>query len=114
VSVYTFEVYQVEKDRKRRYELLIGRIHRSLREHSEEIPELLSYRTFEARPDGSPSLSVELFEFADEKGSEEFFGRFQNTAWLKSLQRQFFEIVDRGRMTIHTWTGFLENDWFVR
>ena len=114
MSVFMFEVYEVEKGSKRRYELLMGKIHRSLREHADEIPELLSYRTFEAHPNGSPSLSVELFEFADEKGSERFSMRFRNTAWLKSLQKQFFEIVDRRKMTIHTWTGFLETDWFVR
>lgn len=114
VSVYTFEIYEVEKDRKRSYQLLMGKILKSLREHADEIPELLSYRTFESRANGSPTLSVELFEFADEESSEEFFGRFRNTPWLSSLQKEFFEIVDRSKMTVHTWTGFLEDDWFVR
>lgn len=114
MSVYTYEIYEVEKDRKRDYQILMTKIHTSLREHADEIPELLSYRTFEARAEGSRTLSVELFEFADERSSEEFFGRFRNTEWLKTLQKQCLEIVDPSKMTVHTWTGFLEKDWFVR
>ena len=114
MSVHLFEMYQVEKDKKRSYDILMSKIHSSLREHADEIPELLSYRTFEARAEGSPMMLVELFEFVDEKGSSTFSGRFSETEWLRSLQKQFFEIVDRRKMMVYAWKGFLPKEWFTR
>ena len=114
VSVFVFEMYEVEKNKKRSYGVLMGKIHRSLREHADEVPELLSYRTYEAQANGSATMSVELFEFPNEEGSNRFFGRFSETEWLQTLQKQFFEIVDRQKMTVQKWTGFLSDKWFTR
>jgi hypothetical protein len=90
------------------------RIHKSLRQHRRDVPELLAYKTFEAGRDGSLRRFVELFEFKNQQDMNRFFGRFSKTQWLKTLQQDFFEVVPRRSMQVSTWNEFLGDEWFTR
>jgi hypothetical protein len=114
LTIYLVEAYPLKKDRKRKYKAVMKRIHRSLRHHKRDVPELLSYRTFEAGREGSLTRFVEVFEFANQKSMNGFFGRFSETRWLRALQQDFFEVVPRRTMQAFTWTEFLMDEWFTR
>jgi hypothetical protein len=70
LTIHFVEWYAVKKDRKRKYKALMNKIHRSLRQHKREVPELLSYKTFDAGREGSLTSFVEVFEFAN-RGHEQ-------------------------------------------
>jgi len=111
-TIFFVELYEVNKDRKSKYRTLMKKIHRSLRQHARDLPELLSYRTFEAGKSGVRTRFVEMFEFADQDGSKRFFARFSKTEWLRALQQEFHKLVPR--CPGFTWTEFLKDEWLVR
>jgi hypothetical protein len=112
VPIYFVESYAVKKDRKRKYKALMKRIHKSLRQRRRDVPELLSYKTFEAGKEGSLTSFVEMFEFADQKSMNKFFGRFSKTKWFRALQQEFHKLVPRCPGL--AWTEFLKDEWLVR
>jgi len=112
VTIYFVELYVVKKDKKNKYKALMKKIHKSLREHAGDLPELLSYRTFEAGTEGPLTRFVEMFEFADQDGRERFFRRFSETKWLRTLEQHFHELVPRCRKI--AWAEFLRDEWLVR
>jgi hypothetical protein len=114
LTIYLVEMYPLRKDRKQKYKALMKKIHRSLHQHKRDVPELLSYKTFEAGREGSLTSFVEVFEFANQRSMDKFFGRFSNTQWLLALQQDFFEVVPRRTMQTFTWTEFLRDEWFTR
>lgn len=114
MTIYFVEWYPVKKDSKRKYKTLMKKIHESLRKHKRDVPELLSYKTFEARGEGSLTSFVEMFEFANQESMDKFFGRFSKTPWLHALQLAFFELVPRRTMQTLVWTEFLKDQWLVR
>jgi len=114
VTIYFVEWYLVKNDRKRKYKALMKKIHKSLRKHKRDAPELLSYKTYEAGREGALTNFVEMFEFANQKSMNKFFGRFSKTQWLRDLQRAFFELVPKRTMQTVTWTEFLEDEWLTR
>jgi hypothetical protein len=114
VTIYFVEWYPLKKDRKQKYSALMKKIHKSLRRHKRHVPELLSYKTFEGGGEGSLTSFVEMFEFANQKGMNRFFGRFSKTEWLRTLQKAFFELVPRRSIRTLTWTPFLKEEWFIR
>ena len=113
MTIYLVELYTIKKDRKRKYGTLMKKIHKSLPQHKKDVPELLSYKTYEAGREGSLTSYVEMFEFANQKSMDKFFKRFSKTKWLRVLQQEFFELVPRRKMQAFTWTEFLRNQWFV-
>jgi hypothetical protein len=114
MAIFFVELYEVNKDKKSKYGVLMKRIYRGLRQHAKDLPELLSYKTFEAGKEGTKMRFVEMFEFADQNGSKRFFGRFSKTEWLRALQQEFYELVPRSRMQVYAWTEFLKDEWLVR
>lgn len=90
------------------------KIHKSLHQHNRDVPELLSYKTFEAGRKGSLTRFVEMFKFANQKGMNRFFGGFSKTQWLRALQQSFFELVPRRKIQTLTWTPFLKDEWLTR
>ncbi len=114
MSVYLLELYPLQNEKRSKYRALMKKIHASLRAHAEEIPELLSYRTFEAGSEGPVGRFAELFEFTDQDGRERFFRRFSEARWLQGLARDFYEVVDRSKMEIVTLSEFLRDDWLIR
>jgi len=112
MSVYLVETYLVQKSRVKEYTAVIRKIHKSLRRHSAEIPELISYKTFTVRTRGGRFKFTELFEFTDSVGKEKFVSRFSETGWLRTLGRSFHRIVRRPASS--TWEEFLKDMWFVR
>lgn len=114
MSIYLVQTYAVEKGKRSKYGALMKRIHTNMRKHSEEIPELVSYKTFEAGEEGPLVRFVEMFEFADQDGRERFFRRFTESRWLRSLGRHFNDVVERARVENQVWTDFLEDQWFSR
>lgn len=112
MPVYLVETYLVGKNRAKKYTALMRRIHRSLRKHSDEIPELVSYKTSTAGMKGSKSRFVEVSEFTDLVGERKFIGRFAETKWLGTLGRVFHQIVRKPTSAI--WGEFLKGAWFVR
>ncbi len=114
MSVYLVQLYAVEKEKKSKYRTLMKKIHANLRTHSGDVPELVSYRTFEAGIEGPMVRFVEMFEFTDQTGRERFFRRFSEAKWLRSLAQHFGDVVDRSKVQNSTWTEFLKEDWFVR
>ena len=107
--VYFVEWYQVKKDRKQKYKALMKKIHRSLRKHKRDLPELLSYKTYEAGRAGSYTNFVEMFEFANQKSMNRFFGRFSKASWLRTLQHEFHKLVPK--CSGLTWKEFLKDEW---
>jgi hypothetical protein len=114
LTVYLVESYPVKKDRIGRYRAVMRRIHKGLREYRRDVPELLSYKTFEAGRQGSVRRFVELFEFTDQQGMNRFFGRFPKTQWLKTLGQDFFKVVPRRAIQMSMWNEFLSDEWFTR
>jgi len=114
LAIYSVEWYAVRKHRKRKYKALMKKIHKSLHQHKTDVPELLSYKTFEAGREGPLTNFVEMFEFANQKGMNRFFGRFSKTQWLRALQQDFFELVPRRTMQTLTWAEFLRDEWLTR
>ena len=112
VTIYFVESYTIKKDRKRKYKALMKKIHKSLRQHKRDVPELLSYKTFEAGKEGSLTRFIEMFEFANQKSMKKFFGRFSKTRWLRALQQDFHKLVPRCPGL--SWTEFLKDEWLVR
>jgi hypothetical protein len=99
-----------------KYRTVMRRIHRNLRQHRRDVPELLSYNTFNAGRERSLTRFVELFEFTNQRGMNRFSRRFSKTQWLKTLQQDFFEVVPGGRcrMQVSTWKDFLKGEWLSR
>ena len=89
------------------------RIHKSLRQHKSDLPELRSYKTFKAEREPSSTSFVELFEFANKESMDRFSGRFAKTLWLKTLQQDFFAVVPRRTMQVSTWSEFLNDEWLT-
>ena len=114
VTIYFVEWYPLKKDRKQKYGVLMKKIHNSLHKRKRDLPELLSYKTFEGGREGSLTSFVEMFEFANQKGMNKFFGRFSKTEWLRALQQDFFELVPRRSVRTLTWTPFLKDEWLTR
>jgi hypothetical protein len=114
LTIYFVEWYPVKRDTRRKYKALMKKIHMSLRQHKRQVPELLSYKTFDAGREGSPTTFVEMFEFANQKSMNKFFGRFSKTQWLRTLQQHFFELVPRRTIRKLTWTELLKDEWLVR
>ncbi len=114
MSIFFVEVYVSEKENRGKYRALMKKIQKSLHEHSADIPELLSYRTFEAGTEGPLIRYVEMFEFPDQESRERFFGRFSGAKWLRGLSQEFFELVSDSKMQKLTWTEFLKDGWFSR
>jgi len=114
VTIYFVEWYSIKKDRKRKYKALMNKIHKSLRQHKRDVPELLSYKTFEAGTKGFLTSFIEMFAFANQKSMNKFFVRFSKTQWLRDLQQDFFELVPRRTMQTLTWTEFLKHEWLTR
>lgn len=114
LTIHFGELYAVKKDRKRKYKSLMKKIHKSLHQHKRGVPELLSYKTFESGREGSLTTFVEMFDFANQKSMNRFFGRFSKTQWLRALQQDFFELVPRRKMRRATWTEFLADEWLTR
>lgn len=114
MSVYLIQLYAVEKERRSKYRTLMKKIHANLRKHADDLPELVSYKTFEAGSEGPMIRFVEMFEFADQDGRERFFRRFSEARWLRTLSEHFHDVVDRSKLQNLTWTGFLKDEWFVR
>ena len=110
MTVYLVESYPVKKDRIGRYRAVMRRIHRNLRQHRRDVPELLSYKTFEAGRERSLTRFVEMFEFKNQHGMDRFFRRFPKTQWLKTLQQDFFKVVPRSTMQVSTWREFLSDE----
>ena len=113
LTIYLVELYTVEKDRKRKYSALMKKIHKSLRQHKKDVPELISYRTYEAGTEGSLTSYVEMFEFANQKSMNRFFGKFSKMQWLRDLQQDFFELVPKRTMQVLTWIEFLKDEWLT-
>jgi hypothetical protein len=114
MSVYLLELYPLENEKRSKYRALMKKIHASLRAHAEEIPEVLSYRTFEAGSEGPMAKFAEIFEFTDQDGRERFFRRFSEAKWLQGLAKDFYEVVDRSKMQNVTLSEFLRDDWLSR
>lgn len=114
MTIYLVEWYPVKKDRKRKYSALMKRIHKSLHQHRRDVPELLSYKTFEAGREGSVTTFVEMFEFGSQKSMNKLFGRFPKTEWLRALQKRFFELVPRRTIQEFRWSEFLKDEWLTR
>jgi len=114
MSVYLLELYPLENDKRSKYRVLMKKIHAGLRAHAEEMPELLSYRTFEAGSEGPMARFAEIFEFTDQDGRERFFRRFSEAKWLQGLAKDFYEVVDRSKMQNVTMSEFLKDDWLIR
>jgi hypothetical protein len=112
LTIYFVELYVVKKDRKRKYKALMKKIHKSLHQHRRDVPELLSYKTFEAGRRGSLANFVEMFEFANQNGMNRFFGRFSKASWLRTLQQEFHKLVPK--CSGLTWTEFLKDEWLTR
>jgi hypothetical protein len=114
MSVYLVQMYMVERDKKSKYRTLMKKIHVNLRKHADDLPELISYRTYEAGVEGPMVRFVEVFEFTDQDGRERFFRRFAEARWLRALGEHFGDVVERARVQNLAWTEFLRDDWFVR
>jgi hypothetical protein len=114
LTIYLVESYPIKKNRMRKYRAVMRRIHKSLRQYRRDVPELLSYKTFEAGREVSLTRFVELFEFKNQQGMNRFFRRFSKTRWLKTLQQDFFKVVPRRTMLVSIWSEFLSNEWFTR
>jgi len=114
MSIYLVQTYAVEKEKRSKYRTLMKKIHGNLKKHSEDMPELVSYRTFEAGTEGPLIRFVEMFEFEDQDGRERFFRRFTEARWLRALAQHFGDVVDRARVENLTWTEFLRDEWFIR
>jgi hypothetical protein len=112
LTVYFVELYVVKKDRKRKYKALMKKIHKSLYQHKRDVPELLSYKTFEARSRDSLANFVEMFEFANQRSMNRFFGRFSKASWVRALQQEFHKLVPK--CSGLTWTELLKDEWLVR
>jgi hypothetical protein len=113
MTIYLVEVYPVKRNRMRKYRAVMRRIHRNLRQHRRDVPELLSYKTLKAGRERSLTRFVELFEFRNQQGMNRFFGRFPKTQWLKTLQQDFFEVVPRRTMQVSMWGEFFSDEWFT-
>jgi hypothetical protein len=48
LAAYLVESYAIKNDRKRRYSALMKKIHKSVRQHKKDVPELISYRAHKA------------------------------------------------------------------
>jgi hypothetical protein len=114
LTIYLVESYPIKRSRTRKYRAIMRRIHRGLRQHQRDVPELLSYRTFETGKEGSERRFVEFFEFKNQQGMNRFFERFSKTKWLKTLQEDFFKVVPRRTMQASTWREFLSDEWLTR
>jgi len=114
LTICLVELYTIKKDRKRKYSALMKKIHRNLRRHKRSLPELLSYKTYEAGRKGSLTSYVEMFEFANHKSMDKFLARFSKTKWLRALQQDFFELIPKRKMKVSTWADFLANEWLTR
>lgn len=114
MSIYLVQVYSVEREKRGKYRALMKKIHANLGKHSEDLPELLSYKTFEAGVEGPMIRFVESFEFTDQDGRERFFRRFTEAKWLRSLARHFEDVVERSRVENMVWSEFLRDEWFQR
>lgn len=114
MSIYLVQLYMVEKEKKSKYRALMKKIHANLRKHADDLPELLSYKTFEAGTEGPMIRFAEMFEFTDQEGRERFFRRFSQSRWLRSLADHFNDVVDRSRLQNFAWTEFLRDEWFLR
>jgi hypothetical protein len=112
LTIYFVESYLIKKNRMLKYRAVMRRIHRNLRQHRRDVPELLSYKTFNAGRERSLTRFVELFEFKNQQGMNRFFGRFPKTQWLKTLQQDFHEVVPRCPGS--TWKEFLSEEWLTR
>jgi len=106
LTIYFVEWYAVRKDRRRKYEALMKKIHKSLHQHKRDVSELLSYKTFEAGREDSLTTYVEMFEFANQESMNKFLGKFSNTQWLRALQQAFFELVPRRFIRTLAWAPF--------
>ena len=114
MSIYLVQTYAVEKEKKSKYRTLMKKIHANLKKHSDDLPELVSYKTFEAGTEGPLVRFVEIFEFEDQDGRERFFRRFTEARWLRALAQHFEDVVERARVENLTWTEFLRDEWFIK
>ena len=112
MTCWVVETYPVGESAVPTYQALMEDIHRTLRAERDQVPELLSYRTFTADPTGAVRKFVEVFEFADEEDRQRFFARLAQPGRLRALADRCHEIVPE--VALETWSGFLPEEWLVR